>query len=65
MTPADIDLKVVTQRATWILEIIGALRDLPLQNKRKFFQNKHNVAAAESYLRLGKGDRSFQKRKAH
>ena len=51
MTPADIDPKVVMQRAAWILEMIGALRDLPLKNKGKFFQNKHNVAAAESYLR--------------
>jgi len=30
MTPADIDPKVLTQRAAWILEMIGALRDLPL-----------------------------------
>ncbi len=51
MTPADIDPKVVTQRAAWILEMIGALRDLPLKNKGVFLQNKHNVAAAESYLR--------------
>jgi uncharacterized protein YutE (UPF0331/DUF86 family) len=51
MTPADIDPKVVTQRAAWILEMIGALRDLPLKNKRDFLQNRNNVAAAESYLR--------------
>ena len=51
MTPADIDPKVLTQRAAWVLEMIGALRDLPLKNKGKFLQNRHNVAAAESYLR--------------
>jgi len=51
MTPADIDPKVLTQRAAWVLEMIGALRDLPLRNKGKFVQNRHNVAAAESYLR--------------
>jgi uncharacterized protein YutE (UPF0331/DUF86 family) len=51
MTPADIDRKVVTQRAAWILEMIGALRDLPLKNRGGFVQNRHNVAAAESYLR--------------
>ena len=51
MTPADIDPKVLTQRAAWVLEMIGALRDLPLKNKGKFVQNRHNVAAAESYLR--------------
>ena len=51
MTPADIDRKVVTQRAAWILEMIGALRDLPLKSEGEFVQNRHNVAAAESYLR--------------
>jgi uncharacterized protein YutE (UPF0331/DUF86 family) len=51
MTPTDIDPKVLTQRAAWILEMIGALRDLPLKNKGEFLQNRHNVAAAESYLR--------------
>lgn len=51
MTPADIDPKVLTQRAAWVLEMIGALGDLLLKNKGKFVQNRHNVAAAESYLR--------------
>ena len=51
MTRVDIDPKVVTQRAAWILEMIGALRDLPLKNKGEFVQNRHNFAAAESYLR--------------
>jgi hypothetical protein len=49
MTPTDIDPKVLTQRAAWILEMIGALRDLPLKNKGEFLQNRHNVAAAESF----------------
>ena len=31
--------------------MIGALRDLPLKNKGEFLQNRHTVAAAESYLR--------------
>ena len=31
--------------------MIGALRDLPLKNKGEFLQNRHIVAAAESYLR--------------
>ncbi len=51
MTPANIDRKVVTQRAAWIREMMGALDDLPLKNKGKFLQNRHNIAAAESYLR--------------
>lgn len=51
MTPANIDRKVVTQRAAWVKEMIDALRDLPPRNKREFLQNRNNVAAAESYLR--------------
>jgi len=51
MTPANIDRKVVTQRAAWIREMMGALGDLPLKNKGKFLQSRHNIAAAESYLR--------------
>lgn len=31
--------------------MIEALQDLPIQNKEKFLASKHNVAAAESYLR--------------
>ena len=31
--------------------MMGALGDLPLQNKKDFVQNRHNAAAAESYLR--------------
>lgn len=51
MTPAQIDRKVVTQRAAWIREMMGALADLPLKNKRQFLKDRHNIAAAESYLR--------------
>jgi uncharacterized protein YutE (UPF0331/DUF86 family) len=51
MTPAKIDRKVVTQRAAWIKEMIGALADLPLKNILEFLKNRHNIAAAESYLR--------------
>ena len=51
MTPAEIDLKIVTQRAAWIREMISALRELPLEDKGAFFQQRHHLAAAESYLR--------------
>jgi uncharacterized protein YutE (UPF0331/DUF86 family) len=51
MTPASIDRKIITQRAAWIQEMMGALGELPLKNKKNFLQNRHNVAAAESYLR--------------
>ncbi len=51
MTPAHVDRKVLTQRATWIREMMGALRELPLKDKEKFLRNRHYIAAAESYLR--------------
>jgi uncharacterized protein YutE (UPF0331/DUF86 family) len=51
MTPAKIDRKVVTQRAAWVREMIDALRDLHLEEKKAFLENKNNIAAAESYLR--------------
>ena len=51
MTPAKIDRKVITQRTAWVREMIDALRDLHLEKKKAFLENKNNVAAAESYLR--------------
>ena len=51
MTPANIDRKVITQRAAWIREMMGALGELPLKNKKSFIRDRRNVAAAESYLR--------------
>lgn len=51
MTPGKVNLNIVSQRAVWIKEVIEALQDLPIQNRQKFLSNKHNIAAAESYLR--------------
>jgi uncharacterized protein YutE (UPF0331/DUF86 family) len=51
MTPAKVNLNIVSQRAAWIKEMIENLQDLPIENKQKFFSSKHTVAAAESYLR--------------
>jgi hypothetical protein len=31
--------------------MMGALGELPLKNKKRFIRNRHDVAAAESYLR--------------
>jgi len=51
MSPGNIDLRVITQRAAWVREMIQSIRELPLQDKREFLGSKHHVAAAESYLR--------------
>lgn len=51
MTPGKVNLNIVSQRVSWIKEMIEALRELPIQNRQKFLGNKHTIAAAESYLR--------------
>lgn len=51
MVPGDISESVVAQRASWVVEMTDALRELPIQNRAEFLYNKHHVAAAESYLR--------------
>jgi len=51
MTPSKINKEVVTQRVSWILQMIEAMRELPLQNQTEFLKDRRNVASAESYLR--------------
>ena len=51
MSPGDIDLKVVAQRAFWISQMADALKDLRLEEKAAFLADRHKIAAAESYLR--------------
>ena len=51
MDSEEINESVVSQRSVWVLEMIEALKELPLGNRAEFFKNKHNIAAAESYLR--------------
>jgi uncharacterized protein YutE (UPF0331/DUF86 family) len=51
MSPGTIDEKVIAQRARWIREAIAALKELPLSDQQAFLGNKHNIAAAESYVR--------------
>jgi len=51
MSPGDIDLKVVAQRAFWISQMMDSLKDLRLEEKAVFLADRHKIAAAESYLR--------------
>jgi uncharacterized protein YutE (UPF0331/DUF86 family) len=51
MVPEDINGNVITQRASWVFEMINSLKELPIENKAEFLENKHHIAAAESYLR--------------
>ncbi len=54
MTSSKVNLRVISQRASWIHEMLKALRDLPIHDKSRFLANKHNVAAAE-YKEIAKG----------
>jgi len=51
MSPGDIDPKVIAQRAFWITQMMGSLKDLRLEEKTAFLSDRHKIAAAESYLR--------------
>jgi uncharacterized protein YutE (UPF0331/DUF86 family) len=51
MTSDKINGNVIVQRAAWIHKMLDSIRDLPLQTREDFINNKHNIAAAESYLR--------------
>ncbi|NWG02126.1 MAG: DUF86 domain-containing protein [Syntrophaceae bacterium] len=51
MSPGDIDLKVIAQRAFWISQMMDSLKDLRLEEKTAFLSDRHKIAAAESYLR--------------
>ncbi len=51
MTAGKINERVVAERVLWIRQMIEAIRDLPTGEKKEFLRNRHNVAAAESYLR--------------
>ena len=51
MMSSKINKEVVTQRISWIFEMIEAIKELPLKEQEGFLKEKKNVAAAESYLR--------------
>lgn len=51
MTPSPIDPKVVAERSEWVRDMLGAIRDLPLESMDAFESDRRNVAAAESSLR--------------
>ena len=51
MTSAPIRAVIVTEKISYIREMIEALRNLPLSNHDEFSSDARNAAAAESYLR--------------
>lgn len=51
MTPSQLRLEVVTERARWVREMIGGIQALPLATLVDFLADPRTPAAAESYLR--------------
>jgi len=51
MVSGKMNKKVITQRISWVLQMIEAIKDLPVENQEEFLQDPRNVASAESYLR--------------
>lgn len=51
MVNGNVNANVVVERALWIHQMLDALRELPLDRKDAFLQNKLYIAGAESYLR--------------
>lgn len=51
MMASQLRAVVVSQRATWVREMLAALRALPASSFDEFLADARNVAAAESYVR--------------
>jgi len=51
MTTGELNRTVVAERILWVRQMLDRIRDLPTRNKDDFLNGRHNVAAAESYLR--------------
>jgi hypothetical protein len=51
MSPGRLDPAVVADRASWIRTMTAGIRALPLDDFTSFTGDRHQVAAAESYLR--------------
>jgi len=53
MTPALIRASVVTERVSWVRQMVSQARALPLASLEIFLEDSRNAGAAESYLRRG------------
>lgn len=51
MTTGKISKGVVSERVSFIREMLKSIRELPLRDPGEFLEDKRNVASAESYLR--------------
>jgi uncharacterized protein YutE (UPF0331/DUF86 family) len=53
MTPSQLRIRVVSERISWVLEMLRAIRGLPLETYEQFCSDPRNLVSAESYLRRG------------
>ncbi|HDD53586.1 MAG TPA: DUF86 domain-containing protein, partial [Thermosulfidibacter takaii] len=51
MTAGKISKGVVSERISFIREMMRCIQELPLDDMEKFLEDKRNAASAESYLR--------------
>ena len=51
MTPGKLSRRVVSDRLSWIAQMIAGIRALPLDDRAAFLADRRNVWAAESCLR--------------
>lgn len=51
MTPGKLREEILAERTAWIREMLAGIRSLPLDSPGAFKSNRHDAAAAESYLR--------------
>jgi uncharacterized protein YutE (UPF0331/DUF86 family) len=51
VSPGRLDPGVIADRASWIRTMLAGIRSLPLDDFTTFTNDRHKVAAAESYLR--------------
>jgi uncharacterized protein YutE (UPF0331/DUF86 family) len=53
MTPDRLSKRVVSDRLSWVEQMIREIRALPLEDQEAFLADRRNVWAAESCLRRG------------
>ena len=53
MTPDRLSKRVVSDRLSWVEQMIREIRALPLEDQETFLADRRNVWAAESCLRRG------------
>jgi len=51
MTPSHLRARIISEKITWIREMLTSIRALPMESYKVFHADPRNYASAESYLR--------------